>query len=614
MSVPSPEVRTLQEVDAEVQEVHLQMPENPGEAPSREVQGNSPPVEDQGQAEPQGGGGGDEQRPEGVEADPVVVVEDGGRDLEDEDDPRYEAVRHPQQQVQLPAEPVEVINRPASPEGEAEADTPQRDGVKISYAVVSRHPGQPSYASVGEVLPADEAAPVVEDDPQQDIGRYEEVELEQGQHKDGYAEVRIGSLGVEATGDSTETSSQRDSMYDTVGYDSVNHPPAAASSQDSTKDDMYETVPDSVRQLSPTRAKDVAPELPPMRVRGISSSEDDPRVQSLEGSGKEGKKEGKASKDSKPSKEKGKGFGIFTRSRASTVNTTLKTSKGKEGSKEREVPEGPPLPPNHPPAGITRTSTSSAPRSSTSSVPPCLPPPPPPEDEECYSEPFDRGPATGPPRKMSNSARPYAEPSQKMRSARLQSNPILSPRGGALPDIPSASELDPEYESVSPETQRAAMNRAMAVAAEEDEEGEIPYDTVARIPGTSLPVSVSKLGDAAKQPQSDEEEEESPYDVVARVPGSSIVVSVGATGVAMETGEDGDEEEEETPYDTVKKIPGTSVAVSVGAVEGATGGQTEDGTEETEDHPYSKVDKTKVGCVLVHIAYVCLTMGMWCGV
>ena len=67
---------------------------------------------------------------------------------------------------------------------------------------------------------------------------------------------------------------------------------------------------------------------------------------------------------------------------------------------------------------------------STSSVPPNVPPPPPPEDEDCYSEPFDRGPATGPPQKMTNSACPFSNEHHALsKLARGQSVPALSPRG-----------------------------------------------------------------------------------------------------------------------------------------------------------------------------------------
>ena len=698
-SVHNPEgVQVVPEGGAdEVQEVHLQMPENPGENPGEdppiELQGNSPPEEGQDQGVPQGGGGGGDHGPEREGVVPDVALENGGHDQEDEDDPRYDAVRHPQQQVQLPAAPAEDAERPASPGGEMGQGVPQGNGVKISYAVVSRHPGQPPYASVSEVLPAAEAAQV-DDGRQRDEEGYDQVILEKGEPKDGYAEVRIGSFTAEpSVCGNADTASQRDNMYDTVGYDSVNHPVPSSASQDSAKDDMYEVVPDSVRQFSPTRVKDVAPELPPMRVRGPSSSEDDSRLQSLEGSGKEGKKEGRGSKDNKPVKEKGsgKGLGGIFRNRSSTVMPVSK-SKGKESSKEREVFEGPPLPPNHPPAGMPRSSTSSGagvprtstssavtmPRTSLSSVPPSLPPPPPPEDDDCYSEPFDhsqatglprkmtssaprtstssavvmpltstssvppglpplplpedddcysepfdRGPATGPPRKMTNSARPYSNESLTMsRSSWGQTVPALSPRGAApsfpLPDIPSLSDIDPAYECVSPETQRAALNRSLAAADGEGEE-EVPYDTVARIPGTSLSVSVRAMGDVAKQPQATEEEEEdeSPYDVVARIPGTSVGVSIGATVVTTATGgEEEEEEEEETPYDTVKQVPGMSVAVSVGALGSALGDQSGGGVkqQQLDEHPYSKINKSKVCVCGARVVRVCVVyvVCVWC--
>ena len=609
-------VQVVPEGNGEVQEVHLQLPENQGEAPPMEVRGNSPPVEGQDQVQPQGGEGGD-GGPEGEGADPPLLENDG-RDQEDEDDHRYEEVRHLQQQVQLPAAPVQGAEQPASPGGVSREGVPQGNGVKISYAVVSRHPGQPPYASVSEVLPAVEVAPV-DDDPPQDEEGYDQVVREKGAQKNGYAEVCIGSLTAEPTtcGDS-DAGSQQDGMYDTVGYDTVSHPTTTPASQDGAKDDMYEEVPDSVRQLSPTRAKDVAPELPPMRVRGISSSEDDTRLHSMEGSGKEVKKEGRGSKESKPAKEKGGGKrGIF-RHRSSTVTPTSK-SKGKEISKEKEVFEAPPLPPNHPPAGVRsstssgagvprmstssgagvpRMSTSSSaslPRTSSSSVPPSLPPPPPPEDEDCYSEPFDRGPATGPPRKVTNSARPYSNEATS-RSKKTHSVPALSPRGGApsfpLPDIPPSSEADPAYECVSPETQRAALGR-VSVAEGEEEEEELPYDTVTVVSPFSAGAST---GNAGQPMATEEEEEESPYDIVDRVPETSVAASAGATELSTAAGGEEEEEEEETPYDTVAKVPGTSVAVSLSALSRAVGDQAGEagGAKESVEHPYSKINKTKV--------------------
>lgn len=623
--------------DEEVQELHLQLPENPGEVAPVEARGNSPPEEGQGQIEPQGGGGAGDGGPEGERREPDALLENGRHDHEDEDDPRYDQVRHPQQQVQLPAAPVQEADQPASPGGESREGVSQRNGVKISYAVVSRHPGQPPYASVSEVLPAAEAAPVDESPPRDEEG-YDQVVMEKGAQKNGYAEVRIGNLTDEPTvcGD-TDEPSQHDGMYDTVGYDSVNHPAPASASQDSAKDDMYEVVPDSVRQLSPTHVKDVAPELPPMRVRGISASEDDSRLQSLEGSGKELKKEGRGSKESKPAKEKGGGKrGIF-RHRSSTVTPTSK-SKGKDVLKENEVFEGPPLPPNHPPAGVPRASTSSGvglprastssgvglprtstsgsaslPRTSSSSVPPNVPPPPPPEDDDCYSEPFDRGPATGPPRKVTNSARPFSNEHHALsKSARGQSVPALSPRGGApsfpLPDIPSLSEIDPEYECVDPETQQAALERALIAAGGEGEE--LPYDTVG---GASTTTGAGAMGVvvARQQTTTEEEEEESPYDVVARVPGTSVAVSVGATTQAMAAGGgegkgEEEEEEEETPYDTVAKVPGTSVAVSLGVLSRAVGEKAGDGAKEPVEHPYSKINKSQVCgvCLCAHVMCV----------
>ena len=614
---PQDGVQVAREGDEEVQELHLQLPENPGEVPPVEARGNSPPEEGQGQIEPQGGVGAGDGGPEGQGREPDALMENGGRDQEDENDPRYDEVRHPQQQVQLPAAPMQEADQPASPGGESREGVSQGNGVKISYAVVSRHPGQPPYASVSEVLPAAEAAPVDEGPPRDEEG-YDQVIREKGAQKNGYAEVRIGNLTDEPIvfGDADEPS-QHDGMYDTVGYDSVNHPAPASASQDSAKDDMYEVVPDSVRQLSPTHVKDVAPELPPMRVRGISASEDDSRVQSLEGSGKESKKEGRGSKENKPAKEKGGGKrGIF-RHRSSTVTPTSKSKeppKGKDVLKENEVFEGPPLPPNHPPAGFPRTSTSgtaSLPRTSSSSVPPNVPPPPPPEDDDCYSEPFDRGPSTGPPRKMTNSARPFSNEHHALsKSARGQSLPALSPRGGApsfpLPDIPPLSETDPEYECVDPETQRAALARASLAAGGDGEE--LPYDTVG---GASTSTSTGAMGVVVARQQmatEEEEEEESPYDVVARVPGTSVAVSVGSTTQAMAAGGgegEGEEEEEETPYDTVAKVPGTSVAVSLGALGRAVGEKAkDDSVKEPVEHPYSKINKSQVCDVFLCMCYV----------
>ena len=630
---PQDGVQVATEGDEEVQELHLQLPENPEDVPPVEARGNSPPEGGQVQIEPQGGGGAGDGGPEGQGREPDALLENGGRDQEDEDDPRYDQVRHPQQQVQLPAAPVQEADQPASPGGESREGVSQRNGVKISYAVVSRHPGQPPYASVSEVLPAAEAAPVDEGPPQDEEG-YDQVIREKGAQKDGYAEVRIGNLTDEplVCGDADEPS-QHDGMYDTVGYDSVNHPAPASASQDSAKDDMYEVVPDSVRQLSPTHVKDVAPELPPMRIRGISASEDDSRLQSLEGSGKESKKEGRGSKENKPAKEKGGGKrGIF-RHRSSTVTPTSKSKeppKGKDALKENEVFEGPPLPPNHPPAGVPRASTSSGvglprtstsgtaslPRTSSSSVPPNVPPPPPPEDDDCYSEPFDRGPATGPPRKMTNSARPFSNEHHALnKSARGQSVPALSPRGGApsfpLPDIPPLSETDPAYECVDPETQRAALERASLVAGGEGEE--LPYDTVG---GGSTTTGTGAMGVvvARQQMATEEEEEESPYDVVARVPGTSVAVSVGATTQATAAGGgEGEEEgeEEETPYDTVAKVPGTSVAVSLGALSRAVGEKAGDGAKEPVEHPYSKINKARVCGVCLCMCDVCAYGGAY---
>ena len=500
----------------------------------------------------------------GVEQPVGVLVEHpGGRPdrqqeeelVEDDEEPGYDRVQrldgdHGNQQP------------PRNRVGVAEED---ENGVKISYGRVSRHPGQPPYASVSDVLPQHQDQSVAGEEEE----GYDRVVLESNVKKDDYAEVRVST-----TSDNTsDTPGQKEAGYDVVGsvqvsvvsasqedqYDMVREPGVSTASQE----DQYEVVRDSIRNQS----LDVSPpELPPMRTRQLSSSEDDPTTHSGDHSvgtagpkeGKKGHKDDKKGKHLRESKDKGtKGLSGIFRHRSATVGNPGK-------NKGSEVEEGPPLPPNHPQPL----------RSATGGLPPTRPTPPLPKDvEDFYDEPFDCAPA-GRPRKVSSSTSKDVTNKGTSLPRGMKVSTSLSPSSKMfpqtpLPEIPPADEeVDPNYESVTP-----SLKKEVAEASGRQEEEETPYDTVARIPGTSLPISTGLIPT--------EEEGETPYDVVTRVPVEGVGVDVSSLDRAVQQ-QQTENEEEETPYDTVQNIPGTSLPISTRVLPVATK------KDESED-PYSTV-------------------------
>ena len=467
-------------------------------------------------------------------------------DEDNEDDPRYEPVN---------------IALPHPQEEERQQSPPSQDDSKISYGVVTSHPGQPPYASVGEVLPQPDLTDKMED--QQDEQGYDLVRSDE-ESKDDYAEVRKETTTVTMA---TETAA-RNVEYDTIDRDSLEGDGTYDTVKDTvskdsrtasqgSKDSMYEVVlrPSVGAPLSP-RQPEAAPDLPPMRVKMPSASEDDV----LKHDKKDGKKaaavgkekiavrekDGKHSKDVKHVKDK-KLSGIF-RSRASTVSSSTKGAASTSSSTSQEVAEGPPLPPNHPAPNTQRAATL---------MPGLRAPMALPSEEledDVYDEPFDSGPRTGPPRKVSNVAKP-GEPFNT-RGMTISVGGRTAPNV-PLPEVPmaTASQEDPEYESVTP-----ATKKKITTHDPKDEKGGLPQD---------------------------EEEGESPYDSVTKVPGTAIAVGVGSmdevkTQMQNGTG-NGNEDDEETPYDTVAHIPGTSIPLTTKALKP---------TISADEHPYSKIKRT----------------------
>ena len=548
----------------EVQEVQLDL-RDPQPAPLEPIPGdpqvNQPHVgvhqPANGRVEPPVEGG--VEQPVGV-----PVEHPGGRQgrqeeeelIEDDEEPGYDRVQRldgDRGDQQPPRDRV----------GVAEED---ENGVKISYGRVSRHPGQPPYASVSDVLPQQQDQSVGGEEEE----GYDRVVLESNVKKDDYAEVRVST----ASDHTSDTPAQKEAGYDVVGsvqlsvvsasqedqYDMVREPGVSTGSQE----DQYEVVRDSIRNQS----LDVSPpELPPMRTRQLSSCEDDPTTHSGDHSmgtagpkeGKKGHKDDRKGKHLKETKDKGtKGLSGIFRHRSATVG-----NPGKNKGSEEE--EGPPLPPNHPQPL----------RSATGGLPPNRPTPPlPNEVEDFYDEPFDRAPA-GRPRKVSSSTSKDVTNKGTPLPRGMTVSTSLSPSSKTfpqtpLPEIPPADEeVDPNYESVTP-----SLKKEVAEASgRQEEEEETPYDTVARIPGTSLPISTGLIPG--------EEEGEIPYDVVMRVPGTDVGANVSSLDRAVQQ-QQTENEEEETPYDTVQNIPGTSLPISTRVLPAAVE------KDESED-PYSTV-------------------------
>jgi hypothetical protein len=479
------------------------------------------------------------ERPEGVPVE-QPAVEQPVVD-EPDDDPAYDRIQGVNGNH---GDPQGYRNRNAG-DGEGE------NGVKVSYGRVSRHPGQPPYASVSDVLPqAQQELPRGEVDEE----GYDHVVRETDEEKDDYAEVPSGLAGSHSRdkGDGTEAD------YDVVGYDSVQGPNKSSASQEdeydvvrapgvttASQEEQYEVVPDSVKSLSTAQCSEVAPQLPPMRTRQQSGSEDDHTLLSGEhkasvSGGKDGRKgqkeEKKGKHHQKDGKDKGsKGFpGIF-RHRSQTIGTPSRSKISAEPSTE----QGPPLPPNHPQPH--RTATGGPLHWPTPAVPRD-------EVEDFYDEPFDSAPA-GRPRKVSSSTSKDVASKGSSHHQGLTMSGSVSPASKGFPQTPlpqippTNEEVDPNYESVTPTLKKVVM------ATPKEDEEETPYDTVATALGIA-PLSTSK-GVA-------DDEGEVPYDVVARIPGTGLGVSVSALGNVQQQQQD----EEETPYDTVERIPGTSLPIS----------------------------------------------------